>query len=99
MGNDLISRSALMDRLKGNVLIDVTTELEKAIQEQPTAYDVDKVVELLEKEMGKHNDTMQVCLDNQTGDICIYTYLNIEETAANSFNKSIEIVKAGEVNV
>lgn len=36
MSNDLISRSALLDRLRGNVLIDVTSELEKAIQEQPT---------------------------------------------------------------
>ena len=32
--DDLISRSALLDRLRGNVLVDVTTELEKAIQEQ-----------------------------------------------------------------
>lgn len=36
MSNDLISRSALLDRLRGNVLIDVTPKLEKAIQEQPT---------------------------------------------------------------
>ena len=36
INNDLISRSALLDRLRGNVLIDVTSELEKAIQEQPT---------------------------------------------------------------
>lgn len=45
MSNDLISRSALMQSLRGNVLVDVTTNLEQAIEEQPTAYDVDKVVE------------------------------------------------------
>ena len=50
MSNDLISRSELMQSLRGNVLVDVTPKLEQAIAEQPTAYDVDKVVELLEKE-------------------------------------------------
>lgn len=43
MSNDLISRSALMQSLRGNVLVDVTSNLEQAIAEQPTAYDVDKV--------------------------------------------------------
>lgn len=47
MGNDLVSRSALMQSLRNNVLIDVTPNLEQAINEQPTAYDVDKVVEQL----------------------------------------------------
>ena len=49
MSGDLISRSALMQSLRGNVLVDVTTNLEQAIEEQPTAYDVDKVVEQLEE--------------------------------------------------
>ena len=49
MSNDLISRSALMQSLRGNVLVDVTSNLEQAIDEQPTAYDVDKVVEQLEE--------------------------------------------------
>lgn len=47
MSNDLISRSALMQSLRNNVLVDVTPNLEQAITEQPTAYDVDKVVERL----------------------------------------------------
>ena len=45
MSGDLISRSALMQSLRGNVLVDVTPNLEQAIEEHPTAYDVDKVVE------------------------------------------------------
>ena len=49
MSNDLISRSALMQSLRGNVLVDVTSNLEQAIAEQPTAYDVDKVVEQMEE--------------------------------------------------
>ena len=47
MSNDLISRSALLDSLRGNVLVDVTPHLEEAIAEQPVAHDVDKVVERL----------------------------------------------------
>jgi hypothetical protein len=39
--NDLISRSALMQALRGNVLIDVVPDLEQAIAEQPAAYDVE----------------------------------------------------------
>lgn len=48
MSNDLISRSALMQSLRNNVLVDVTPNLEQVIEEQPTAYDVDKVVEQLD---------------------------------------------------
>lgn len=48
MSNDLISRSALMQSLRNNVLVDVTPNLEQAIAEQPTAYNLDKVVERLE---------------------------------------------------
>lgn len=47
MSNDLISRSVLLQSLRGNVLVDVTPRLEEAIEELPTAYDVDKVMERL----------------------------------------------------
>ena len=47
--NDLISRKELLDRLRGNVLVDVTLELEKAIEDQPTAFDVEKVVSELQE--------------------------------------------------
>ena len=49
MSNDLISRSALMRALRGNVLVDVTPNLEQAIEAQPTAFDLDKVLEDLEE--------------------------------------------------
>lgn len=48
MRDDLISRTALVQSLRNNVLVDVTPNLEQAIAEQPAAYDVDKVVERLE---------------------------------------------------
>ena len=53
----LIDANRLMDSLRGNLLIDVTTELEKTIVEQPTAFDKDKVrrelIELRNEEIYK----------------------------------------------
>lgn len=40
----LIDADKLMDSLKGNVLIDVTPELEDTIARQPTAFDREKVI-------------------------------------------------------
>ena len=53
----LIDADELMDSLRGNVLIDVTTELEKTIAEQQTAFDKEKVIEELkgEIELVAHN--------------------------------------------
>lgn len=44
IGDGLISRKALLDSLRGNVLVDVTSELEEAIEDQPTAFDKEKVM-------------------------------------------------------
>lgn len=46
----LIDADRLMDSLRGNVLIDVTTELENEVSEQPTAFDKEKVIEELREE-------------------------------------------------
>lgn len=45
----LIDADRLMDSLRGNVLIDVTPKLEQAIEEQPTAFDKERVIEELKK--------------------------------------------------
>ena len=42
MNNDLISRYALMNALRGNVLIDVTPEMEDTVEELPGAYTVEQ---------------------------------------------------------
>ena len=44
----LIDADELMMRLRCNVLIDVTPELEKEIEQQPTTFDKGKVIEELE---------------------------------------------------
>lgn len=44
----LIDADRLPSSLGGNILIDVTSELEEAITQQPTAFDEEKVIEDLE---------------------------------------------------
>lgn len=84
MSNDLISRSALMQSLRNNVLVDVTPNLEQAIEEQPVAYDVDKVVELLEKE----SQNIEIIYPTDQG----YDY---EDAIGIDINKAKQIVKSG----
>lgn len=83
MSDDLINRKALLDRLRGNVLVDVTEELEKVIEDQPTAFDKEKVIEKLKR------------LEKDTFDY--YNHYNDEmafgESAA--FRSAIEIVEKG----
>lgn len=45
----LIDADRLMDSLRGNVLIDVTAELENEVAQQPTAFDKEKVIADLAK--------------------------------------------------
>ena len=46
----LIAAARLIDRLRGNVLTDITTELEKTIADQQTAFDKGKVIDELKEE-------------------------------------------------
>ena len=96
--SDLISRSALIEEMKKT-----ETEYENAmicpswwsafniISKQPTAYDVDKVVE----ELKKHKDTT----DLTTVDEEMVVGFTIYQGAFNdAIDKAIEIVKAGRDN-
>ena len=91
MSNDLISRSALMQSLRNNVLVDVTPNLEQAIEEQPTAYDVDKVVEQLEQQKNQYFRRSDE-IKNRFGE-------NFENhrlfSKACSYDNAIQIVKSG----
>lgn len=57
MSNDLISRSVLMQSLRNNVLVDATSNLEQAVEEQPTAYDLDKVIDKINTIFKHHTAT------------------------------------------
>ena len=90
MSNDLINRSALMQSLRNNVLVDVTQNLEQAIAEQPAAYDMDKVVERLEE----NAEYFQSEADElaQVGDWGTAAEL---EGRAKAYRDAAEIVKSG----
>lgn len=87
MASDLISRKALLERWKYK--FDHRKSLEECIMTQPTAYDVDKVVEQLEKRY-------QYCLSESR------KYLlggrDVWATRADEVKRSIEVIKAGEQN-
>ena len=84
----LIDADRLMDRLRGNVLIDVTTELEKTIADQQTAFDKEKVIEEL-REMQSHS---KLC-KNQCGFTSTeyFDYMGAEV----AYGTAIEIVEKG----
>lgn len=72
-----------MGSVRDNVLVDLTTELEETIVVQPTAYDVDKVVEQLKKRLCSETDaamSASCAMRNK------------------HFKDAIEIVKAGGVD-
>ena len=94
--NDLISRSELIKHFEGiqqqeNVVgLEFVATIDE-IKEQPTAYNVDKVVEELEK----HKDTT----DLTTVDEEMVVGFTIYQGAFNeAIDKAIEIVKAGVKN-
>lgn len=57
----LIDADRLMVDLRGNVLIDVTPELEDTIAQQPTAFDKDKVIEELQEAGQSCNEANDIC--------------------------------------
>ena len=64
----LIDADKLMDSLRDNLLIDVTTELEKTIAEQPTAFDKGKVIEELRSEATRwHEGGVEFKDENEKG--------------------------------
>ena len=56
----LIDADRLLDKLRGNILIDVTPKLEDAIAQQPTAFDKEKVIlELRNMKDVPHDDSVE----------------------------------------
>lgn len=76
----LIDADRLIDNLRGNVLIDVTPELEDTIAQQPTAFDKEKVIEELQRRTHNYYPSIDCyCLSRKAVDL----------------KESIEIVKKG----
>ena len=106
--NDLISRSELLEEIKSLSIVlngkqifsdDAKDPLLRIIDEQPTAYDVNKVVEelkiikedaLAEYNMGEYN------LDNNIGNSIAENYRkDMNEGKCFAYDEAIEIVKQG----
>ncbi len=66
---------------------DTREAAQKLIDEQPTAYDVDKVVQRLEEMRLKREEQLRACVDNDIAD-----YLRCKMSA---IAEAIEIVKSG----
>ena len=109
--NDLISRSELYNEL-GNkltwliaygdyVYLDVCSDIKDVIDNMPTAYDIDKVVEeiktLKEEALGEYN-MGEYNLDNNIGNSISENYRkDMNEGRCFAYDEAIEIVKQGEI--
>ena len=66
----LIDADRLMDSLRGNVLIDVTAELENEVAQQPTAFDKEKVIEELQNHSHNYYPSIDhYCLSRKAVDL------------------------------
>ena len=108
MSGDLISRSRLTEEIRGlRVTVTglragkgILSEFEKQYREsilkvidnQPTAYDVDKVVERLEEEVKYQNEKAE-----EEPLFCELTFEEARRKMAECYEHAIEIVKAGGV--
>lgn len=78
----LIDADKLMDNLRGNVLIDVTPELEDTIAQQPTAFDKEKVIEELYRYTAEECELHECGIRSEYCNVCMA-------------KKAIEIIEKG----
>ena len=78
----LIDADRLMDNLRGNVLIDVTPELEDTIAQQPTAFDKEKVIWELYRYTAEECELHECGIRSEYCNVCMA-------------KKAIEIVEKG----
>lgn len=90
MSGDLINRKRLMDALRGNVLVDVTEELEKTVYEQPTAFDIKSVIDKLEKKRDFYYAEMKKCSGKRI------TYFDEMHNRGMAHNYAIKILRSVE---
>lgn len=78
----LIDADRLMDNLRGNVLIDVTPELEDTIAQQPTSFDKEKVIGELYRYTAEECELHECGIRSEYCNVCMA-------------KKAIEIVEKG----
>ena len=93
MSGDLISKSRLMEDIRNTITENSSTlDWLNLISRQPTAYDVDKVVERLEEEVKYQNEKAE-----EEPLFCELTFEEARRKMAECYEHAIEIVKAGGV--
>lgn len=85
----LIDADRLMVDLRGNVLIDVTPELEDTIAQQPTAFDKEKVINELREELNLSDAEKERCARENP------LQFDSAKGYANGIANAIEIVEKG----
>ena len=97
--SDLISRSALIEEIKSLSIVlggkqifsdNAKDSVLRTIDEQPTAYDIDKVVEELRQKKEEVQRLRNTCVALSDLEVC-----DIENV---TYERAIEIVKAGVKN-
>ena len=90
----LIDADKILDKLSGMIkIIDDYDAVKKAINDMPTTYDVDKVVEQLEKKIQTH----ECCIEYEKKNGTITEEFQ-QRKAVEVLKGAIEIVKGGGVN-
>lgn len=90
----LIDADKILDKLSGMIkIIDDYDAVKKAINDMPTTYDVDKVVEQLEKKIQTH----ECCIEHEKKNGMITEEFQ-QRKAVEVLKDAIEIVKGGGVN-
>lgn len=90
----LIDADKILDKLSGMIkIIDDYDAVKKAINDMPTTYDVDKVVEQLEKKIQMH----ECCIEYEKKNGTITEEFQ-QRKAVEVLKGAIEIVKGGGVN-
>lgn len=86
----------LNKKITGDMVLNLTSKIIKCIENQPIAYDVDKVVSELERERDFYYKQMEaVDFEN---DIFAQHIYEEEHNRGIGLNKAIDIVKAGEID-
>lgn len=91
MSDDLISRKAVIDLIESCHVFEDAYCLVDYINELPSAYDVDKVVERLEKM--RDTTTRNISLNSQDSDVDAEISREIEH-----YQRIIQIVKSGGID-
>lgn len=96
--SDLISRNELIYKIRGIVPgsqdVDFIIGL---IENQPTAFDTEKVIEQLENEKERYEKDRAWWSEHSWKDSCVYNECDMNDRKSDCFEEAIDIVKKGGV--